>query len=111
LPAVLLAACGSKQPTTVTADDGSNRSEYSGEARARYESTVGFRIAGGISQRLVEVGSRVRRNQPIAKLDAIDTELNVGSARAQRLPPVSVRSRGRCRRRCTYNDVGTPTTV
>jgi membrane fusion protein, multidrug efflux system len=93
LPAVLLAACGSKQPpaddvrvvraTTVTADDGSNRSEYSGEVRARYESTVGFRIAGRISQRLVEVGSRVRRNQPIAKLDAIDTELNVGSARAQ----------------------------
>ncbi len=93
LPAMLLAACGSKQPpaddvrvvrtTTVTADDGSNRSEYSGEVRARYESTVGFRIAGRISQRLVEVGSRVRRNQPIAKLDAIDTELNVGSARAQ----------------------------
>jgi membrane fusion protein, multidrug efflux system len=93
LPAVLLAACSSKQPaaddvrvvrtTTVTADDGSNRSDYSGEVRARYESTVGFRIAGRISQRLVEVGSRVRRNQPIAKLDAIDTELNVGSARAQ----------------------------
>jgi len=93
LPAVLLAACGSKQPaaddvrvvrtTTVAADDGSNRSDYSGEVRARYESTVGFRIAGRISQRLVEVGSRVRRNQPIAKLDAIDTELNVGSARAQ----------------------------
>jgi multidrug efflux system membrane fusion protein len=93
LPAVLLAACGAKQPpaedvrvvrtTTVTADDGSNRSDYSGEVRARYESTVGFRIAGRISQRLVEVGSRVRRNQPIAKLDAVDTELNVGSARAQ----------------------------
>ena len=93
LPAVLLAACGSKQPpaddvrvvrtTTVTADDGSSRSEYSGEVRARYESSVGFRVAGRISQRLVEVGTRVRRNQPLAKLDAVDAELNVGSARAQ----------------------------
>ena len=93
LPAVLLAACSSKQPpaddirvvrtTIVTADDGANRSDYSGEVRARYESTVGFRIAGRISQRLVEVGSRVHRNQPLAKLDAVDAELNVGSARAQ----------------------------
>jgi multidrug efflux system membrane fusion protein len=93
LLAVLLAACGSKQPpaddvrvvrtTTVTTDDGANRSDYSGEVRARYESTVGFRVAGRISQRLVEVGSRVHRNQPLAKLDAVDAELNVGSARAQ----------------------------
>jgi RND family efflux transporter MFP subunit len=93
LPAVLLAACGSKQPPaddvrvvrtmTVTTDAGTNRSEYSGEVRARYESTVGFRVAGRISQRLVEVGTRVHRNQPIAKLDAVDAELNVGSARAQ----------------------------
>ena len=93
LPAVLLAACGSKQPPTddvrvvrtmtVTTDDGANRSDYSGEVRARYESTVGFRIAGRMSQRLVEVGTRVHRNQPIAKLDAVDAELNVGSARAQ----------------------------
>src|SRR5262245_42526852 len=93
LPAVLLAACGSKQPPadevrvvrtmTVTTGDGANRSEYSGEVRSRYESTVGFRVAGRISQRLVEVGTRVHRNQPIAKLDAVDAELNVGSARAQ----------------------------
>jgi membrane fusion protein, multidrug efflux system len=93
LSAVLLAACGSKQPPaddvrvvrtmTVTTDDGANRSAYSGEVRARYESTVGFRVAGRISQRLVEVGTRVHRNQPIAKLDAVDAELNVGSARAQ----------------------------
>ncbi len=93
LPAVLLAACGSEQPpaddvrvvrtTTVTTDDGSSRADYSGEVRARYESSVGFRVAGRISQRLVEVGTRVRRNQPLARLDAVDAELNVGSARAQ----------------------------
>jgi membrane fusion protein, multidrug efflux system len=93
LPTALLAACGSKQPpaddvrvvrtTTVTADDGSNRSDYSGEVRARHESSVGFRVAGRIAVRLVEVGSRVQRNQPLARLDAVDAELNVGSARAQ----------------------------
>src|SRR5512145_1839420 len=92
LPAVLLAACGVKQPqaddarvvrtTTVTTDDGNNRSDYSGEVRARYESTVGFRVSGRIARRLVEVGTRVHRNQPLAKLDAVDAELNVGSARA-----------------------------
>jgi RND family efflux transporter MFP subunit len=93
LPAVLLAACGGKQPasedarvvrtTTVTADAGNSRSDYSGEVRARYESSVGFRVSGRIAQRLVEVGTRVHRNQPLAKLDAVDAELNVGSARAQ----------------------------
>jgi RND family efflux transporter MFP subunit len=93
LPAVLLAACGGKQPaaddarvvrtTTVTADEGLRLSDYSGEVRARYESSVGFRVSGRIAQRLVEVGTRVHRNQPLAKLDAVDAELNVGSARAQ----------------------------
>ena len=92
LPAVLLAACGAKQPQaddarvvrtmTVTADDGSRPSDYSGEVRARYESSVGFRVAGRITQRLVEVGTRVHRNQPLAKLDAVDAELNVSAARA-----------------------------
>ena len=91
--AVLLAACGSKQPpaddarvvrtTTVTADDGSSRADYSGEVRARYESTVGFRVSGRIAQRLVEVGTRVHRNQPLARLDAVDAELNVGATKAQ----------------------------
>src|SRR5262245_40936569 len=91
--AVLLAACGSKAPpaddarvvrtATVTADDGSTLSDYSGEVRARYESTVGFRVSGRISQRLVDVGTRVHRGQPLARLDAVDAELNVGSAKAQ----------------------------
>jgi membrane fusion protein, multidrug efflux system len=91
--AVLLAACGAEQPpaddarvvrtTTVTVDDGSSRSDYSGEVRARYESTVGFRVSGRIAQRLVEVGSRVHRNQPLARLDAVDAELNVGATKAQ----------------------------
>jgi membrane fusion protein, multidrug efflux system len=93
LPAVLLAACGVKQPPAddarvvrtaiVTADEGSRTSDYSGEVRARYESTVGFRVGGRIAQRLVEVGARVHRNQPLAKLDAVDAELNVSAARAQ----------------------------
>ena len=76
LPAVLLAACGAKQPpaddvrvvrtTTVTADEGSSRSDYSGEVRARYESSVGFRVSGRIAQRLVEVGSS-RASQSAAR--------------------------------------------
>lgn len=93
LPALMLSACGAKQSapeevrvvrtTTVAADDASSESEYSGEVRARYESVVGFRVAGRVTQRLVEVGARVRRNQPLARLDAVDAGLNVDSARAQ----------------------------
>jgi membrane fusion protein, multidrug efflux system len=92
LPAVVLAACGASQPpaddarvvrtTTVTVDEGSRRSDYSGEVRARYESSVAFRVSGRIAQRLVEVGTRVHRNQPLARLDASDAELNVSAARA-----------------------------
>jgi multidrug efflux pump subunit AcrA (membrane-fusion protein) len=99
LPAVLLAPCGGKQSpaddarvvrtTTVTTDDGSRRSDYSGEGACRYQITAGFRVSGRIAQRVVEVGTRVRRNQQLAKLDAVDAELNVGSARA---PLTSVRS-------------------
>jgi multidrug efflux system membrane fusion protein len=93
LPALMLGACGAKQSvleevrvvrtTTVAADDASSESEYSGEVRARYESVVGFRVAGRVTQRLVEVGARVSRNQPLARLDAVDAGLNVDSARAQ----------------------------
>lgn len=93
LSALILGACSSKESVpedvrvvrtmVVSADDASSQSAYSGEVRARYESKVAFRVSGRVAQRLVDVGSRVRRNQPLARLDAIDAELNTSSARAQ----------------------------
>ena len=57
--------------------------EFPGEVRARYETRLGFRVPGKIVERLVEVGTRVRAGQPIARLDASDLELAAASAKAQ----------------------------
>ena len=53
-----------------------------GEVRPRYESVQGFRIAGKIVERRVEIGSRVHRGQILARLDAADTGLNAQAAQA-----------------------------
>jgi len=57
--------------------------EFPGEVRARYETRLGFRVPGKITERLVEVGSRVRADQPIARLDPRDLALAAASAKAQ----------------------------
>lgn len=55
---------------------------YSGEVRARYEATVGFRVGGKMVERLVDVGARVRAGQPLARLDPADARLAVAQAEA-----------------------------
>lgn len=47
-----------------------------GEIRPRYESAQGFRIAGKVVERKVEVGAAVHKGQVLARLDAVDTGLN-----------------------------------
>ncbi|MDD5271743.1 MAG: efflux RND transporter periplasmic adaptor subunit [Methylovulum sp.] len=54
-----------------------------GEVRPRYESAQGFRIAGKIIGRRVEMGARVNKGQVIAQLDATDTQLNAAAASAE----------------------------
>lgn len=56
---------------------------YAAEVRARHEVRMSFRVAGKIVERLVEVGSRVRAGQPLARLDATDLALAAASAKAQ----------------------------
>lgn len=56
---------------------------YAGEVRSREESVLSFRVPGKISQRLVNVGDRVTANQPLARLDATDADLNLNAAKAQ----------------------------
>ncbi len=56
---------------------GSVGAVYSGEVRARYESRLGFRTGGKIVTRLVEVGSHVRRGQPLMTLDPEQETLQV----------------------------------
>jgi membrane fusion protein, multidrug efflux system len=56
---------------------------YTGEVRSRYESSIGFRIAGKITSRDVNVGDMVKKGQLIARLDPNDSRLNAQAASAE----------------------------
>ncbi|MGE5145997.1 MAG: efflux RND transporter periplasmic adaptor subunit [Candidatus Eiseniibacteriota bacterium] len=57
--------------------------EFVGVVRARYETDLGFRVAGKIVARVVNVGDRVRTGDVVARLDPRDLKLQVGSAEAE----------------------------
>ncbi|WP_312589503.1 efflux RND transporter periplasmic adaptor subunit [Comamonas terrigena] len=73
--AVKLVTVGSSQATAVL--------EYSGEVRARIESRLGFRVAGKLVQRQVDVGQHVQPGQVLAQLDGNDYALAAQAAQAQ----------------------------
>ncbi len=65
------------------ADAGQARQmSYSGIVRARTEMNLGFRVNGKITERLVNVGDRVKSGDPLARIDATDYDLSVKSAAA-----------------------------
>ena len=55
---------------------------YSGSVTARSEAATGFRVAGKIVERSVEIGDRVQAGDVMARLDATDFGLQVQSAEA-----------------------------
>ena len=57
--------------------------EFVGVVRARYETDLGFRVAGKIVDRVVNVGDRVRAGDVVARLDPQDLRLQVESAEAE----------------------------
>src|SRR3984893_8265640 len=57
--------------------------EFAGVVRARYETDLGFRVAGKIVARLINVGDRVRAGDVVARLDPRDLQLQVESADAE----------------------------
>jgi RND family efflux transporter MFP subunit len=59
-----------------------NRS-FVGTIRPRIESDMGFRVAGKVSKRLVEVGALVETWQPLATLDEADLRLQAEQAEAE----------------------------
>jgi multidrug efflux system membrane fusion protein len=91
--ALLLAACGNDKPAedpvrpvlTVTVAPGASatREVYSGELRARVETDLAFRLGGKLAARLVDAGARVRKGQPLARLDPEDAKLGARAARSQ----------------------------
>ena len=59
------------------------RREFVGVVRARYETDLGFRVAGKIVSRIVNVGDRVQVGDVVARLDPQDLKLQVESAEAE----------------------------
>ena len=60
----------------------SNR-DFAGVVRARYETDLGFRVAGKIVTRVVNVGNRVQADDVVAHLDPRDFKLQMESAEAE----------------------------
>jgi RND family efflux transporter MFP subunit len=94
MAASLLAACSDateKKPEeirpvrviTIGASAEPDIVSYAAEVRPRHEVRLSFRVGGKIVERLVEVGSKVRAGQPVARLDAADLALGAASAKAQ----------------------------
>jgi len=70
------------QLVQVSIGNASATAVLAGEIRPRFETDLGFRIAGKIVERLVDVGARVRRGQTLARLDPADVGLQVEAAKA-----------------------------
>lgn len=56
--------------------------DYSGAVRARWEANLGFRVAGKIVERAVDIGDRVQPGDLLARIDATDYALAVKTAEA-----------------------------
>jgi RND family efflux transporter MFP subunit len=56
---------------------------FVGTIRPRIEADMGFRVAGKVAKRLVEVGQTVEIGQPLATLDEIDLKLQAEQAVAE----------------------------
>ena len=94
LAAVILAACNpttAQQPaparpvlvTSVHYEAQVRDRSFVGTIRPRIESDLGFRVAGKVSKRLVEVGALVETGQPLATLDEVDLKLQAEQAEAE----------------------------
>ena len=92
--ALLLAACSAEtapapraerpvqvQSVAYQAEDAAR--DFVGVVRARYETDLGFRVAGKMVARLVNVGDRVHAGDVVARLDPEDLRLQVESAQAE----------------------------
>jgi len=71
------------QVQRVAFEDENTTREFVGVVRARYETDLGFRVAGKIVSRVVNVGDRVHVGDVVAQLDPQDMTLQVESAEAE----------------------------
>lgn len=68
---------------SVTLSAATDMRSYTGTIKPRYESDLGFRVAGKIVERLVNVGDRVTPGETLARVDATDYRLSLESAEAE----------------------------
>lgn len=69
--------------TTVTPANSAQARSFTSVVRARVETELGFRTAGKVVERLVEVGDSVQAGQVLARLDPADYQLAVKAAADQ----------------------------
>ncbi|MFO1412503.1 MAG: efflux RND transporter periplasmic adaptor subunit [Burkholderiales bacterium] len=91
--AALVAGCGPKAPppevvrpvqlTQVNVGPGLDSAVFAGEVKPRHEADLSFRIGGKVIARLVDVGAKVQKGQPLARLDPADVGLQTQAAHAQ----------------------------
>ncbi|SEN45408.1 RND family efflux transporter, MFP subunit [Pseudomonas sp. ok272] len=87
---VLLAACSKQEPPPapvrpvlsieVRTLDQQDLGRFAGSIQARYESNTGFRVAGRIATRNVDVGSEVKAGTLLATLDPTDQQNQLRAA-------------------------------
>src|SRR5213593_603173 len=61
---------------------GSDSRTFTGIVEARVQSDLGFRVAGKILERSVDVGQRVQKGQPLMRLDPEDLRLSAAAQQA-----------------------------
>src|SRR6185436_5850699 len=61
---------------------GSNNRTFTGIVEARVQSDLGFRVAGKILERSVNMGQRVQRGQILMRLDSVDLKLSLAAQQA-----------------------------
>ncbi len=69
--------------TTVHYEAETPERSFVGTIRPRIEADIGFRVAGKVAKRLVEVGQTVDVGQPLATLDEVDLKLQAEQAEAE----------------------------
>lgn len=67
----------------ITSQETLNDRPFSGEVRARFETTLSFRVAGKLTGRLVDIGEQVHKGQLLARLDPGDFRLAALNIKAQ----------------------------
>jgi RND family efflux transporter MFP subunit len=93
LSAVALSACTEQKAETkpvirpvkvveIAKTSNSRELEYSGSVKSRTEMNLGFRVAGKVTERLVDIGDRVKPGDVLARMDPTDYKLAVNSATA-----------------------------